>query len=105
METHFNTEAKSISAGLLLSIIIIIVTSNTIHQVSISLLMNGPIHRVRTGHGKPGKSWNSSEGHGKLWKSKKILRQKYKKFEEITDELETRFTLSRNKDKHVLYAL
>ena len=59
--------------------------------------MNGPIYGVRTGHGKPGKSWNSSEGHGKSWKSKKILRQKDKKFEEITDELETRSTFSRIK--------
>ena len=67
--------------------------------------MNGPIYRVRTGHGKPGKSWNSSGGHGESWKSKKILRQKDKQFEEITDELETGFTFSRNKDKHVLYAL
>jgi len=25
--------------------------------------------RVHTGHGKPGKSWNLSEGHGKSWKS------------------------------------
>ena len=32
-------------------------------------------------------------------------RQKDKKFEEITDELETGFNFSRNEDEHVLYAL
>ena len=45
-------------------------------------------YRVRTGHGKPGKSeflisisrpgksWNSSEGHGKSWKSNMLLEKK-----------------------------
>ena len=58
---------------------------------------------------RPGKSWNFSEGHGKLWKSnicfQKIKRQKDKKFENITDESETGFNFSRNKDKRVFYAL
>jgi len=52
------------------------------HQIS-------PIHRVRTGHGKPGKSWNFrisfsrpgkswnlSVGHGKSWKMVLIVQNK-----------------------------
>ena len=35
----------------------------------------------------------------------KIKRQREKKFEKITDESETGFNLSRNKDKHVFFAL
>ena len=53
---------------------------------------------------RPGKSWNSSEGHGKAICFRKIKRQKEKRFEKITDKSETGFNDSRNKDKHI-YAL
>ena len=53
----------------------------------------------------PGKSWNSSEGHGKAICFWKIKRQKDSKFEKITDKLERGFEFSRNKDKHIFYAL
>ena len=52
---------------------------------------------------RPGKSWNFSEGHGKSWKSNMLLenkRQKDKKLGKKTDESETGFNFSRNKDKH-----
>ena len=77
--------------------------------------------RARTGHGKPGKSWNSwfqfpgleshgilvkvMESHGKVICFRKIKRQKDKKFEKITGESKTGFNFSRNKNKHVFYAL
>ena len=57
---------------------------------------------------RPGNSGNSSEGHGKSWKSNMISeneRRKDKKFEKITDVLETGFNFIRNKDKHIFYAL
>ena len=73
-------------------------------------------HRVRTGHGKPGKSWNlwfqflGLESHGIVVKVinslgkatcfQKIKQQKDKEFEKITDESETGF----NWDKHIFYA-
>ena len=75
-----------------------------------------------TGHGKPGKSWNlwfqfpGLESHGILvkamemsWKSNMISENKkakrQKEIWKITDELETGFNFSRNKDQHVFYAL
>ena len=53
----------------------------------------------------PGKSWNSSESHGKAICFRRIKRQKDRKFEEITDESKTGFHVSRNKNKHIFYAL
>ena len=57
---------------------------------------------------RPGKSWNSNEGHGKSQKSNMLSenkRVKDKKFDKITGELETGLSFSRNKDKHILYAI
>ena len=57
---------------------------------------------------RPGKSWNSSGGHGKSWKSNMLSEnKKAKRWEiwKITDESETGFNFSGNKDKHVSYAL
>jgi len=77
-------------------------------------------HRVRTGHGKPGKSWNllfqfpGLESHGiqvKVMESygKAICFRKSqkdnKKIEKITDESETGFNFSRNRPKHTFYPL
>ena len=45
------------------------------------------------------------ESHGKAICFRKIKRQNDKKFEKITDESETGFNFSGNKDKHVSYAL
>ena len=71
--------------------------------------------RARTGHknlefiisiSKPGNSWNSSEGHGKSWKSNMVLenkRLKDEKCEKTTEESETGFKFSRNKDKHAFH--
>ena len=62
------------------------------------------------GHKKPGKSWNSSEGHGKSWKSNVLLeikRQKDKRVEKITDASATAINFSRttSRHKHAFYAL
>jgi len=59
-------------------------------------------YRVSTVHGKPGKSWNLSAGHGNSWKSnmlsenKKAKRQKNRK---KNDESET------NRHKLAFYPL
>ena len=45
------------------------------------------------------------ESHGQVICFWKIKRQKDKKFEKITDELKTGFNFSRNKNKHIFYAL
>ena len=45
------------------------------------------------------------ESPGKAMSFQKIKRQKDKKFEKITHELEKGFSFSRNEDKHVLYAI
>ena len=45
------------------------------------------------------------ESHGKAIFFRKIKRQNDKKFEKITDESETSFNFSGNKDKQVSYAL
>ena len=45
------------------------------------------------------------ESHGKVICFRKIKRQKDKKFEKITGESKTGFNFSRNKNKHVFYAL
>ena len=49
---------------------------------------------------RPGKSWNSSEGHKKSLKSKMLSenkRQNDNKFEKITNKSETGFNFSRIK--------
>ena len=78
-------------------------------------------NRVRTGHGKPGKSWNlwcqfpGLGSHGILvkvteshWKAKcfqKIKGKRIKNLKKKTNEPEAGFNFSRNKDKGVFYAL